>query len=263
MSCICPFCSYSSRSDNVRRHIQNSHRIETCLNVLSPSGCTFKPVPRKPYVAVSLASEGNPMSIGYCFRCGDIIPHITGGSMAMYSSHICTPARGGKGLPPIPDTSFLNPEPSEPPHSLTSEMPQSLTPLTDEEYWADVLAKLEAIPGVSDRLNLKRKKIVLMMGDAVEVDSKLSPRDLIVQTILLEDVCNALETTIKHAADAEAESQRLFTEYSKLQHDLVHKSELYDRLSTAYNTEIAAARTEIERLKRRLTPHVDTIEHSN
>jgi hypothetical protein len=181
----------------------------------------------------------------------------------MYSSHACKSTRGGKGLPPIPDTSFLNPEPSEPPHSLTSETPQSLTPLTDEEYWADVLQRLEAIPGVSDRLNLKRKKIILILGDAVEVDSTLSPRDLIVQTILLEDVCNALETVTKQAADSYEESQRLFTEYSKLEHDLHHKSVLYDRLSNAYNTEIAAARAEIERLKRRLTPHVEIIEHSN
>lgn len=201
------------------------------------------------------------MSIGYCFRCGDIIPHITGASMAMYSSHACKSARGGKGLPPIPDTSFLNPEP-EP--VATVPTPATVT-VTEEEYWADVLQRLEAIPGVSERLKLKRKKVKVIMGDAVDVDSNLSPKDLIVQTLLLEDVCNALETVSKQAAEAEAESQRLFTEYSKLEHDLVHKSELYDRLSHAYNTEIAAARAEIERLKRQISPPptMEIIEHSN
>ena len=257
-SCICPFCDYTSRSDNVRRHVPNCHKIETSINVLTPGGCVFKPAPRKPYVAVSLASDGNPKSVGYCFRCGEIIPHVTGASIAMYSSHACQSGRGGKGLPPIPDTSFLNPEP-EP----VAAVPMPVA-VTEEEYWAGVLERLEAIPGVADRLKLKRKKIILMLGDAVEVDSKLSPRDLIVQTILLEDVCNALETVTKQAADAEAESQRMETAYSVLQHDLHHKSVLYERLSHAYNTEVHELRTENERLKRRLAPPpVETIEHSN
>lgn len=257
-SCICPFCDYTSRTDNVRRHIQNCHKIETSINVITPSGCTFKPAPRKPYVAVSLASDGNPKSVGYCFRCGEIIPHITGGTIAMYSGHVCQSGRGGKGVPPPPDTSFLNPEPVV---ALTSAAPVALS---EDEYWAQVLERLEAIPGVADRLKLKRKKIILMMGDAVEVDSKLSSRDLIVQTILLEDVCNALETVTKQAADAEADCQRLTTAYSVLEHDIRHITDKYDRLSNAYNTEVHELRTENQRLKKRLTPtFVETIEHAN
>lgn len=225
------------------------------MNTVSPNGYIFKPAPRKPYVAVCLEYGG------YCFRCGDIIPHVTGASVAMYSSHVCKPGRGGKPLPPIPDTSFLEPESA----SVTTTVISAPAAITEEQYWADVLAKLEAIPGVKSRIDLKRKKVALIMGDSVIIDSGLSPKDLIVETLVLSDLADSLISVTHQAKESYDEAQRLGTALSVMETDFSQLLKKYDSLSHAYNTEIAAARAEIERLKRRISPPptVEIIEHSN
>jgi len=93
MSVVCPFCMYTSRSDNVRRHIQRSHKLEDSVDIPFASGYLFKPVDKKPYVIASVPGGGGSKFGGVCFQCYDMMPHISGSSIASYRSHFCKHVR--------------------------------------------------------------------------------------------------------------------------------------------------------------------------
>jgi hypothetical protein len=254
MSATCPFCDYSGRMDNVKRHIQNCHHLAGVANILLDNGNTFRPAPRKPYVVVSLTDDGSAKSGGYCFRCGDIIPHVKGASIAMYSGHPCKTVKG-KPLP-IPDTSFL--DPPAPVIVAPSLPPQTLTGMD----WPGVLRDLETDPVAKKVLDAKRIKETYIETDDSDDDTVVKeergPREIILEAVK----CSAL---LKQCARLEKEKsyfQGLVESQDTEVYDLRQK--LIDAEQKLYNLsqDMSERLMKAEQRIKELTPTVDTIEHA-
>jgi hypothetical protein len=178
----CPFCEYSARADNLKRHIQNCHEISASVNVTLDNGCIYHPTVRKPYVVVSLTSEGSAKSCGYCFRCHEIIPNSAGATMSLYAGHPCKLGKGGKILP-IPDTSFLAPE-------------AAVATVSDGINWPAVIKDIEEDPVACKILQEKRIR-EFIDDDGMTVTHTLEPRDVILAAIKCSGLlrkCQRLET---------------------------------------------------------------------
>lgn len=248
----CPFCDYKGRADHAKRHLKG-HKIDDIVDLPLPNGCNFHSIDRKPYVVVCLASEGSAKSVGYCFRCNEVIEHLTGSGRASYASHVCKPPRGGS-LPPVTD--FL---------PVVAAPVVAVPVVTSAEInWEAVLKDIVADAEVKALIEIKSNKeeSVEEEDDDYEprVKKEKSTRDIIIDAIKthailrrcarLEKLClvvgttnDNLERSVKDVTEQLIESERI-------------RQNLNDLVNTAY--------AEIQKLKSRPTvTFEDTIEHSN
>lgn len=256
----CPFCDYTGRDDHVKRHMKSRHLLPDVYDVPLPNGCIFKPSSRKPYVLSSLKEEGSTRSVGVCMRCYDIIPHTPGSSRAIYNSHACKLPRGATSLP-MPDMSFLATVAPPPPPTVT---------VSTEINWDAVLKDIMTDAKVKALIDKKMEKETTVAEedddeDEPHVEPEKSTRDIIIEVIKTDAIlrrCNRLETQNHHIGQL---NSQLENTVESLERERRLAAEHLELLKHSLCDQLAAARAEIERLKRRLSPPptVEVIEHSN
>lgn len=251
----CPFCDYKGRADHAKRHLKG-HKMEDIVDLPLPNGCHFRSIDRKPYVVVCLVSEGSAKSVGYCFRCNEVIDHIAGTGRASYASHVCKPPRGGT-LPPVTD--FL-PVVAAP----VVAVPAIPVMTSTEINWEAVVKEIEADPVAKKLFDMKRIKEQRVKSEDEDDDDKvthvvLSQKELILTVI-------KLDATLKRCTRLEERNEELGItneNFERSVRELTEKLIESERIKQNLNDLVNAAREENERLKHRLTPHVEIIEYSN
>ena len=253
----CPFCDYKGRADHAKRHLK-AHKMEDIVDLPLPNGCHFRSIDRKPYVVVSLVSEGSAKSVGYCFRCNDVIDHIAGTGRASYASHVCKQPRGGT-LPPVTDFLRVVAAP-------VVAVPAIPVMTSAEIDWEAVLKEIDADPMAKDMVDKKRVKEQRVKNEDDDDDDNnvthvvLSPKELILTVIKTDAIlrrCSRLEDRNEELGITNENFERSVRELTE---QLIESERIRKNLNDLVN----AAREEIERLKRRQTvTFVDTIEHSN
>jgi len=179
----------------------------------------------------------------------------------MYSSHACRLARGASALPPVPDMSFLATVAPPPPP------PMPVATVSTEINWDAVLKDIMTDATVKALIDMKIKKEESVEEEDEEyepcVEQEKSTRDVIIEVMKTTAIlkrCTRLETQNQHIGHL---NSQLENTVESLERERRLAAEHLALLKTSLCDQLAAARAENERLKRRLTPHVEIIEHSN
>jgi hypothetical protein len=135
--------------------------------------------------------------------------------------------------------------------------------------WEEALKEMEEDPLVKKLIDMKRVKETTVYEEDNEDDEgtvvreTLTPKQVIIEVVKTDAIlrrCARLEAQNKYVSELNQQLEESVRTKDTEHQTYVAKAEHVQR---SLCDQLAAAREEVERLKRRLTPHVEIIEHSN